>query len=33
MAQVASRIPLKAEVWVQFEDIPSKICGGKNAEF
>jgi hypothetical protein len=24
--------PLKAEVWFQFEDIPSRICGGTDAE-
>jgi len=29
MAQGASRRHLNAETWVQFEDIPSRICDGK----
>ena len=29
MAQEDSRRLLKAEVWVRFEDIPTRICGGQ----
>ena len=32
MVQTVRIRTLKAEVWVQFEDIPSNICGGHNAE-
>jgi hypothetical protein len=32
MAQVICRRPVKAEAWVQFEDIPSRLCGGQNVE-
>jgi hypothetical protein len=32
MAQAVSRLPLKAEAWIRFEDIASRICGGRSVK-
>jgi len=32
MAQAVSRRPLKAEAWIRFVDIPSRVCGRKKVE-